>query len=224
MTEKTLRHLTAPLVDNNPVTLQILGICSALAVTTSMATALTMSVALTVVLTASSASISLIRHHLPASIRLVVQITIIASLVILADQFLRAFAFDMSQRLSVFVGLIVTNCIVLGRAEAFAMRNPVWPSVLDGLGNGLGYSLVLMIVSAIRESLGTGTLFGATVLPLASDGGWFQPLGFMLLAPSAFFIIGLLIWLIRARRPAQVETNEFPILRSRRSLSTEEQS
>lgn len=211
MTNRPLHHLTAPLIDSNPVTLQILGICSALAVTTSMATALTMSLALTVILTAASAAISLIRHHLPTSIRLVVQITIIASLVIVADQILRAYAFEMSQRLSVFVGLIVTNCIVLGRAETFAMRNPVWPSILDGLGNGLGYSLVLMIVAAIREGLGSGTLFGAQVLPLASDGGWFQPLGFMLLAPSAFFIIGLLIWAIRTRHPAQVESNEFQI-------------
>lgn len=210
MTESKLHHLTAPLIDDNPVTLQILGICSALAVTTSMATALTMSLALSVVLTAASASISLIRRHLPGSIRLVVQITIIASLVIVADQFLRAFAFEMSQRLSVFVGLIVTNCIVLGRAETFAMRNPVWPSILDGLGNGLGYSLVLMIVAAIREGLGAGSLFGLRVLPLASEGGWFQPLGFMLLAPSAFFIIGIMIWAIRTRRPTQIEADEFP--------------
>lgn len=211
MTRRNLNHLTAPLIDSNPITLQILGICSALAVTTSMATALTMSLALTVVLMAASAAISLIRRHLPNSIRLVVQITIIASLVIVADQILRAFAFEMSQRLSVFVGLIVTNCIVLGRAETFAMRNPVWPSMLDGLGNGLGYSLVLIIVAAIREGLGAGALFGVRVLPVVSEGGWFQPLGFMLLAPSAFFIIGLMIWAIRTRRPAQVEPDEFPI-------------
>lgn len=204
-------HLTAPLVDNNPVTLQILGICSALAVTTSMDTALTMSLALTGVLTLASALISLIRHHLPTSIRLVLQITIIASLVIVADQILRAFAFEMSQRLSVFVGLIVTNCIVLGRAETFAMRNPVWPSALDGLGNGLGYSLVLMIVAALREGFGSGSFFGVQVLPLVTEGGWFEPLGFMLLAPSAFFIIGLMIWAIRMLRPAQIEAEEFPI-------------
>ena len=211
MTTKTLQLLTAPLVDNNPVTLQILGICSALAVTTSMATALTMSLALTAVLTTASAAISLIRFHLPGSIRLVVQITIIASLVIIADQLLRAYAFEMSERLSVFVGLIVTNCIVLSRAETFAMRNPVWPSILDGVGNGLGYGLVLMIVAAIREGLGAGTLFGAQIAPLASEGGWFQPLGLMLLAPSAFFIIGLLIWAIRTGRPALVEPDEFPL-------------
>lgn len=211
MSESRLHHLTAPLIDDNPITLQILGICSALAVTTSLETALTMSIALTLVLAAASATISSIRNHLPMSIRLIVQITVIASLVIVADQFLRAFAFEMSQRLSVFVGLIVTNCIVLGRAETFAMRHPVWPSVLDALGNGFGYSLVLMAVAAIREGLGTGALFGIPVLPLASDGGWFEPLGFTLLAPSAFFIIGLLIWVIRTVRPAQVEPEDFPI-------------
>jgi len=212
MRTSSLHHLTAPLIDNNPVTLQMLGICSALAVTTSLDTALIMSLALIGVLAAASTLISLIRRHLPASIRLVVQITIIASLVIVTDQLLRAFAFEISQRLSVFVGLIVTNCIVLGRAESFAMHHPVWPSFLDGVGNGLGYGLILMIVATLRELLGSGTLFGMTVLPLASDGGWFEPLGFMLLAPSAFFIIGGLIWAIRARNPAQVEANDFPIV------------
>ena len=212
MNRSTLQHLTSPLIDNNPITLQMLGVCSALAVTTALDTALTMSLALIAVLTAASTVISLIRRHLPGSIRLVIQITIIASLVIVADQVLRAFAFEISQRLSVFVGLIVTNCIVLGRAETFAMRNPVWPSFLDGLGNGLGYGLILMLVATIRELLGSGSLFGLNVLPLASEGGWFQPLGFMLLAPSAFIIIGLLIWIIRTCRPAQVEADEFPIL------------
>jgi len=212
MRTSSLHHLTAPLIDNNPVTLQMLGICSALAVTTSLDTALIMSLALIGVLAAASTLISLIRRHLPASIRLVVQITIIASLVIVTDQLLRAFAFEISQRLSVFVGLIVTNCIVLGRAESFAMHNPVWPSFLDGVGNGLGYGLILMIVATIRELLGSGTLFGMTVLPLTSDGGWFEPLGFMLLAPSAFFIIGGLVWAIRTRNPAQVEANDFPIV------------
>lgn len=212
MNKSNLHYLTNPLIENNPITLQMLGICSALAVTTSLSTALTMSVALITVLTASSALISSIHRHLPSSIRLVMQITIIASLVIVADQFLRAYAFEMSQRLSIFVSLIVTNCLVLGRAESFAMRNSVWPSVLDALGNGLGYSLILLVVASIRELLGAGSLFGLPVLPLAADGGWFQPLEFMLLAPSAFFIIGLLIWGIRARRPTQVEKNEFPIL------------
>ncbi len=210
MASPNLRHLTAPLIDNNPITLQILGICSALAVTTSLATALTMILAMMAVLAGASVSVSLIRRHLPSSIRLVVQITIIASLVIVVDQFLRAFAFEMSQRLSIFVGLIVTNCLVLGRAESFALRNPVWPSLLDALGNGLGYSLVLLLVAAIREPLGSGTVFGLPVLPLAAQGGWFQPLGFMLLAPSAFFIIGLLIWVIRSLRPDQVEAPDYP--------------
>lgn len=210
MRERNLTLLTAPLIDDNPITLQILGICSALAVTTSMGTALTMSLALTAVLTAASATTSMIRAHLPQTIRLIVQITIIASLVIVADQFLRAYAFEMSERLSVFVSLIVTNCIVLARAETFAMRNPVWPSILDGLGNGLGYGLVLMIVAALREGLGSGTLFGLSVLPLKSEGGWFEPLGMMLLAPSAFFIIGLLIWSIRSVRTVLAEPDEFP--------------
>ena len=212
MRKSQLHHLTAPLIDNNPVTLQMLGICSALAVTTALDTALIMSLALLTVLATASTLISLIRAHLPSSIRLVVQITIIASLVIVTDQVLRAYAFEISQRLSVFVGLIVTNCIVLGRAEAFAMHNPVWLSFLDGVGNGLGYGLILMIVATIRELFGSGALFGVTVLPLATEGGWFEPLGFMLLAPSAFFIIGLLIWGIRTRRPAQIEANEFPII------------
>jgi len=212
MRKSQLHHLTAPLIDNNPVTLQMLGICSALAVTTALDTALIMSLALLTVLATASTLISLIKAHLPSSIRLVVQITIIASLVIVTDQVLRAYAFEISQRLSVFVGLIVTNCIVLGRAEAFAMHNPVWPSFLDGVGNGLGYGLILMIVATIRELFGSGALFGVTVLPLATEGGWFEPLGFMLLAPSAFFIIGLLIWGIRTRRPAQIEANEFPII------------
>ncbi len=211
MTGGTLRHLTAPIIDNNPVTLQILGICSALAVTTSLATSLTMSAALTAVLGASSLVISTIRRHLPSSIRLVLQITIIASLVIVADQILRAYAFEMSQRLSIFVGLIVTNCLVLGRAEGFAMQNPPWPSFLDGIGNGLGYSLILIIVGSIRELFGTGNLLGYSILQTIESGGWFQPLGLMLLAPSAFFIIGFLIWALRSLKPAQVEQAEFAI-------------
>lgn len=206
-----LRHLTAPIIDNNPITLQILGICSALAVTTSLATSLTMSAALTAVLAASSVLISTIRRHLPSSIRLIVQITIIASLVIVADQILRAYAFEMSQRLSIFVGLIVTNCVVLGRAEGFAMHNPPWPSFLDGLGNGLGYSLILILVGTIRELFGTGQLLGYPVLLTAEAGGWFQPLGLMLLAPSAFFIIGLLVWIIRSLRRSQIEQPDFTI-------------
>lgn len=207
-----IRHVTAPLIDRNPVTLQILGICSALAVTTSLTTALTMSVALTVVLCASAAIISAVRRHIPSSIRLIIQITIIASLVIVIDEFLQAYAFQISQRLSIFVGLIVTNCVVLGRAESFAMRNPVWPSVLDGLGNGLGYSLILMIVGGVREFFGAGTLFGQAVVTTQADGGWFQPLGLMSLAPSAFFILGLLIWAIRSLRRDQIEEPEYRLV------------
>jgi len=202
-------HLTAPLIGNNPITLQILGICSALAVTTTLSTAITMSVALTVVLCLSGGVISLMRHHIPPSIRLIIQITIVASIVIVIDQFMQAFMFEMSKKLSIFVGLIVTNCLVLGRAEAFAMRNPVLPSVMDGLGNGLGYSLVLLIVGALREFLGTGALMGVPLVTTVADGGWFQPLGLMQLAPSAFFILGLLVWLVRALRPEQVEQPEF---------------
>jgi Na+-transporting NADH:ubiquinone oxidoreductase subunit D len=210
MTSET-RRLTRPIIAENPITLQILGICSALAVTTSLATALTMSVALTFVLSLASASISLIRRHIPPSIRLIVQITIIASLVIVADQLLRAYAFEISQRLSIFVGLIVTNCLVLGRAEGFAMHNRVWPSLLDGLGNGLGYSLILIIVGTIREVFGAGALFGVVILPTVENGGWYQPLNLMLLAPSAFFIIGFLIWLIRSWRTEQVEQPQYRI-------------
>jgi len=209
MARSNIHHVLAPIITANPITLQILGICSALAVTTSLATSITMSIALTVVLVVSSFTISLIRRHIPPSIRIIVQITIIASLVIVTDQFLKAFAYEMSQRLSIFVGLIITNCVVLGRAEGFAMRNPAWPSALDGLGNGLGYSLVLLIVGSVRELFGTGGLLGFPILPTIDRGGWYQPLGFMLLAPSAFFIIGFLIWTIRTLRPDQVEQPEF---------------
>lgn len=202
----SLAHLTHPLVTENPITTQILGVCSALAVTTSLSTALVMSAALTVVLCLASGTISLVRNHIPPVIRLIVQIVIIASLVVVIDEVLRAFAFGISQQLSIFVGLIVTNCLVMGRAEAFAMRNPVWPSVLDGLGNGLGYSLVLIVVGTIRELLGAGTLLGYVILLPQSEGGWFEPLGLMQLAPSAFFIIGLLVWAIRTHWTNQSET------------------
>ncbi|MCO4847856.1 MAG: NADH:ubiquinone reductase (Na(+)-transporting) subunit D [Yoonia sp.] len=210
-----LRHITDPLIQNNPITLQTLGICSALAVTTSLSTALVMSIALTVVLCLASALISLIRNHIPNVIRLIVQIIIIASLVIVIDEVLQAFAFEISRQLSIFVGLIVTNCLVLGRAEAFAMRNAVWPSMLDGLGNGIGYSLILIIVGSIRELLGAGSLLGYTVFISRADGGWFEPLGLMQLAPSAFFIIGLLIWAIRTHWTAQVAAPKFAIKTSR---------
>lgn len=209
---QALSYLTDPLVKTNPISLRILGICSALAVTTSLSTALTMSGALSVVLVLSSMAISSIRKHIPTSIRLIIQIIIIASLVIVMDMLLRAFAFEMSKRLSIFVGLIVTNCLVLGRAEAFARQNPVWPSFLDALGNSLGYSLILLIVGAVRELFGAGALLGYQVLPLIENGGWFQPLRLMYMAPSGFFILGFLIWIIRSWRPEQVEKPEFRIL------------
>jgi len=197
--------LFEPVIDRNPITLQILGVCSALAVTTQMIPALIMGLALTFVIGASSAAISSIRNHMPGNIRIIIQMTIIASLVILVDQFLKAFAFDISRQLSVFVGLIITNCIVLGRAEAYASSNPVGPSVLDGLGHGLGYAVVLLVVAFFRELFGSGKLFGIEIMPLATEGGWYVPNGLMLLAPSAFFIIGLMIWAIRSWKPAQVE-------------------
>ena len=209
---QAIRALARPILDENPITLQILGICSALAVTTTLSTALVMSAAVTAVLMLSNGSISLIRHHIPRNIRIIVQITIIASLVIVVDQILKAYAYEMSKRLSVFVGLIVTNCVILGRAEAFASRNPVVPSVLDGLGNGLGYSLILILVGGLRELFGSGRLLGAEILVPASEGGWFVPMGIMLLPPSAFFIIGFLIWAIRSRKTEQVEEPEYRIL------------
>jgi Na+-transporting NADH:ubiquinone oxidoreductase subunit D len=205
------RVLIDPLVDDNPVTLQVLGICSALAVTTSLLPALLMCVALTSVAALSNAAISSIRKRIPNNIRIIVQMTIIASLVILTDQILRAYAFETSKQLSVFVGLIITNCIVLGRAEAFAMKNTVGLSFLDGIGNGLGYSAILLTVATIRELFGAGTLLGYRILPLVSDGGWYEANGMMLLPPSAFFIIGLLIWAIRSCKRDQVEHADYQI-------------
>ncbi|NNC77356.1 MAG: NADH:ubiquinone reductase (Na(+)-transporting) subunit D [Woeseiaceae bacterium] len=207
----TRKVLIDPIVDNNPVTLQVLGICSALAVTTSLLPALLMCIALTSVAAMSGAAISSIRHRIPNNIRIIVQMTIIASFVIVVDETLKAFAFETSKQLSVFVGLIITNCIILGRAEAFAMKNGVGISFLDGLGNGLGYSVVLIIVATTRELFGAGTLLGYPILPLAADGGWYHANGMMLLPPSAFFIIGLLIWAIRTARPKQVERPEYQI-------------
>jgi Na+-transporting NADH:ubiquinone oxidoreductase subunit D len=203
--------LLEPIVDNNPITLQVLGICSALAVTTSLWPALLMCIALTSVVALSGGAISSIRRIIPNNIRIIVQMTIIASFVIVVDQLLRAYAFETSKQLSVFVGLIITNCIVLGRAEAFAMKNGIGVSMLDGLGNGLGYSVVLLVVATARELFGAGTLFGVDILPLVSNGGWYEPNGLMLLPPSAFFIIGLLIWGVRSLRPKQVEHPEYQI-------------
>lgn len=205
------RALLSPIVDNNPVTLQVLGICSALAVTTSLLPSLYMCLALTAVAAFANASVSAIRSYVPTSIRIIVQMAIIASLVIVVDQMLKAFAFATSQQLSVFVGLIVTNCIVLGRTESFAMNNPVGLSFLDGIGNGIGYSVILIIVASTRELLGAGTLMGVTVFPTTAEGGWYTPNGMMLLPPSAFFVIGLIIWGVRSWKVDQVEKPEFQI-------------
>ena len=203
--------LIDPLIDTNPVTLQVLGICSALAVTTSLLPALMMCIALTSVAALSGAAISSIRYRIPNNIRIIVQMTIIASFVIVVDQMLKAYAFETSRQLSVFVGLIITNCIILGRAEAFAMSNGVGISFLDGIGNGLGYSIVLLAVATVRELFGAGSLMGFEILPLTGNGGWYEANGLMLLPPSAFFIIGLLIWVIRTARPKQVEKPEYQI-------------
>lgn len=203
--------LLTPIVSDNPIGLQILGICSALAVTTKMSVALVMCIALTVVTAFSSMIISMIRHRIPTSIRIIVQMTVIASLVIVVDQVLGAVAYDMSKQLTVFIGLIITNCIVMGRAEAFAMQNPPGLSFVDGIGNGLGYSAVLMTVAFIRELIGSGSVFGFELLPLVTNGGWYNPMGLMLLPPSAFFIIGLLIWGLRSWKTEQVEEPEYEI-------------
>ena len=211
MANRYWKILTRPIVDDNPLTLQILGICSALAVTTSLDTALVMSAVVICVLALSNSAISLIRNRLPRSIRIIVQITIIATLVIIVDQILQAFAYELSKRLSVFVGLIITNCIVLGRAQGFAMHNRVWESALDGIGNGLGYALLLIIVGAIREFFGKGSLLNVQILIPVSQGGGFEPLHLMLLPPSAFFIIGGIIWYIRNKRPEQLEQAEFSL-------------
>lgn len=206
---KTKEILTGPIVANNPIALQILGVCSALAVTSNMATALVMTLAVTVVTAFSNLGVSVIRNHIPGNIRIIVQMTIIASLVIVVDQFLKAYAYDISKQLSVFVGLIITNCIVMGRAEAFAMKNPPMASFMDGIGNGIGYGVVLMFVGFFRELFGSGSLFGIEILPLVTNGGWYQSNGLLLLPPSAFFLIGIFIWIIRTYDPKQVEKPEY---------------
>jgi Na+-transporting NADH:ubiquinone oxidoreductase subunit D len=198
--------LLDPLIDENPIARQVLGICSALAVTTLLAPSLVMCLAVTGVLLASNVSISLIRNWIPSSIRIIVQLTIISSLVIVCDQLLKAYAYPVSKQLSVFVGLIITNCILMGRAEAFAMQNGPKASALDAIGNGVGYSLVLLLIAAVRELFGSGTLFGVRILPLVTDGGWYQPNGLMMLSPAAFFLIGALVWALRTWKPAQQET------------------
>lgn len=206
---KAKELLFGPIFDNNPITLQIIGICSALAVTSNLKTTVTMCLALTLVTAFSNFFVSTIRNQIPSSIRIIVQMTIIASLVIVVDQFLRAYAYSISKQLSVFVGLIITNCIVMGRAEAFAMKSPPIPSFLDGLGNGLGYSFILLVLGFSRELIGAGSLFGMPILVKVTDGGWYVPNGLMLLPPSAFFLIGLIIWGIRAAKKEQVEKDSF---------------
>ncbi|MBT4976192.1 MAG: NADH:ubiquinone reductase (Na(+)-transporting) subunit D [Gemmatimonadetes bacterium] len=203
--EKAKDILFNPVFNDNPIALQILGICSALAVTTKLETAVTMCLAVLFVVSLSNTAVSLIRNYIPSSIRIIVQMTIIASLVIIVDQFLRAYAFDISKQLSVFVGLIITNCIVMGRAEAFAMKNGPGASFLDGVGNALGYSVILLFVGVFRELFGSGKLFGAEVFSLAAEGGWYAPNGLMLLPPSAFFLIGFFIWALRSWKTEQVE-------------------
>ncbi len=197
--------LFGPIIDNNPIALQILGICSALAVTTSLNVSLVMCVAVTMVTAFSNAAVSAIRDYIPSSIRIIVQMVVIASLVIVVDQILQAFFYDISKQLSVFVGLIITNCIVMGRAEGFAMKNGIGISFLDGIGNGIGYSAVLIVVAFFRELFGAGSLFGVTIFELDRNGGWYNPNGLMLLPPSAFFIIGFLIWGLRSLKPEQIE-------------------
>ena len=210
MSQPTVKEvLLNPIFNNNPIGLQILGICSALAVTSNLNTAMVMSVALTLVCAFSNLFISMIRSQIPSSIRMIVQMVIIASLVILVDQVLKAFAYSLSKQLSVFVGLIITNCIVMGRAEAFAMQNPPMLSFMDGIGNGLGYSAMLIALGFLRELFGAGKLFGYTILPVVNDGGWYLPNGMMLLPPSAFFLIGLFIWGIRVWKKEQLEKPSF---------------
>ena len=205
------KTLLNPVFNNNPIALQILGICSALAVTSNMETAMVMGLAVIVVTAVSSLCISLIRNQIPANIRIIVQMVIIASLVIVVDQLIKAYAYEVSKQLSVFVGLIITNCIVMGRAEGYAMQNPPIASFVDGIGNGIGYSVLLLSLAFIRELLGSGTLFGIEVLILSGNGGWYQPNGLMLLPPSAFFIIGLFIWALRSWKTEQKEVPEYKI-------------
>ncbi len=212
------QRLLEPIFDNNPIALQILGICSALAVTTSLAPTVVMCVALTVVTGLSNFFVSLIRAWIPSNIRIIVQMTIISSLVIVVDEVLKASFYDISKQLSVFVGLIITNCIVMGRAEAYAMKNPPLPSLLDGIGNGLGYSILLLVVGTVRELFGSGSLFGYTVLVPVTEGGWFYPTNLFLLAPSAFFIIGLMIWGLRTWKTEQIEPTTHTLAPNTRPL------
>ncbi len=205
MLVKLKKTLLDPIFNNNPITLQVLGICSALAVTSKLETAIVMSIAVIFVVSFSNLSVSLIRNYIPTSIRIIIEMTIIASFVIVADQIIRAFLFEISKQLSVYVGLIITNCIILGRAEAFALKNPPLQSFIDGIGNGLGYTLILIVLAFFRELFGAGKLLGFTILPINTEGGWFVPNGLLLLPPSAFFLIGFIIWIIRTIKKDQVE-------------------
>lgn len=207
-TKEVKKVLFGPILDSNPIALHILGICSALAITTKLETALVMSLALTSVTAFSNLFISIIRNHIPSSVRIIVQMTIIASLVIVVDQILKAYSYEISKQLSVFVGLIITNCIVMGRAEAYAMKSPPMMSFLDGIGNGIGYSFVLIVIGTIKELFGFGTILGFEILPLVQNGGWYQANGLLILPFSSFFLIGGLIWVIRTLRPEQVEAKE----------------
>ncbi|PRB82195.1 NADH:ubiquinone reductase (Na(+)-transporting) subunit D [Pseudomonas sp. MYb185] len=210
MSQPTIKQvLLDPIFNNNPIGLQILGICSALAVTSNLKTALVMSIALTLVTGFSSMFISMIRSQIPSAIRMIVQVVIIASLVIVVDQVLKAYAYALSKQLSVFVGLIITNCIVMGRAEGFAMQNPPVLSFFDGIGNGLGYSAMLIGLGIVRELFGAGTLMGYEIISTVNNGGWYQPNGMLLLPPSAFFLIGLFIWALRSWKREQVEKPDF---------------
>jgi Na+-transporting NADH:ubiquinone oxidoreductase subunit D len=202
---KYRKILLDPLFNDNPIARQILGICSALAVTAKLETSVVMSMAVIFVITFSNLAVSLIRNHISSSIRILVEMTIIASLVIIADQIIKAYAFDISKQLSVYVGLIITNCIIMGRAEAFALKNPPVESILDGLGNGFGYTFILLFVGFFRELFGAGKLMGYTIFTLNTEGGWYNPNGLFLLSPSAFILIGILIWVIRTWKPEQVE-------------------
>lgn len=205
MSSDTKKVLFGPVINNNPITLQVLGVCSALAVSNSMANALVMSIAVMMVTAFSSMFISMIRNQIPSSVRIIVQMAIIASLVIVVDQVLRAFSYQLSKELSVYVGLIITNCIVMGRAEAFAMKEKPLVSFLDGIGNGLGYGAVLLTVATFRELFGFGRLFGIEILPLIQNDGWYQANGLLVLPFSSFFVIGMIIWAVRTKKPEQVE-------------------
>ena len=211
---KTREVLLNPIFNDNPIALQILGLCSALAVTSNLYVTLIMCVALTSVVSLSNLFVSLIRNHIPTNVRMIIQMTIVASLVILVDELLKAYDYESSKTLTVFVGLIITNCIVMGRAEAFAMQNSPWPSFLDGLGNGIGYSLILIIVATVREFFGSGSLLGFEILPLVQNGGWYIGNNFARLSSSSLFIIGLFIWVLRSWKTGQIEEPEFRVARN----------